>query len=100
YAAEVAALPLRLRWLPHVSPFVESWTQLDGGPAEAVETAADALQRLRAALHLPSATAVVADAHLGYDEARRRGGEAVPRRRLDEQLAPLGRMLASRGCRR
>jgi ATP-dependent Lhr-like helicase len=50
YAAELAALPLRLRWLPHVSPFVESWTQLDGGPAEAVETAAEALQRLHAAL--------------------------------------------------
>jgi ATP-dependent Lhr-like helicase len=50
YAAELAALPLRLRWLPHLSPFVESWTQLDGGPAEAVETAAEALQRLHAAL--------------------------------------------------
>ncbi|HZY84788.1 MAG TPA: DEAD/DEAH box helicase [Gemmataceae bacterium] len=50
YAAEVAALPLRLRWLPHVSPFVESWTQLGRGPAETVETAAEALQRLHAAL--------------------------------------------------
>jgi ATP-dependent Lhr-like helicase len=50
YAAELAALPLRLRWLPHASPFVESWTQLDGGPAESVETAAEALRRLHGAL--------------------------------------------------
>jgi putative SbcD/Mre11-related phosphoesterase len=54
----------------------------------------------RVALHLPSATAVVADPHLGYDEARRRGGEAVPERPVDEQLAPLGRALARHGCRR
>jgi ATP-dependent Lhr-like helicase len=50
YAAELAALPLRLRWLPHVAPFAESWTQLGAGPAEAVETAAEALRRLHAAL--------------------------------------------------
>jgi hypothetical protein len=52
------------------------------------------------ALHLPTATAVVADLHLGYDEARRRGGEAVPERPLERQLAPLGRALARHGCRR
>jgi uncharacterized protein len=32
----------------------------------------------RAAIHLPSAAVVVADVHLGYGAARRRGGEAVP----------------------
>jgi putative SbcD/Mre11-related phosphoesterase len=54
----------------------------------------------RVALHLPTATAVAADLHLGYDEARRRRGEAVPARPLDEQLAPLGRALARHSCRR
>jgi putative SbcD/Mre11-related phosphoesterase len=54
----------------------------------------------RVALHLPTATAVVADPHLGYDEARRRAGEAVPPRSPDEQLTPLGRVLARHGCRR
>lgn len=32
----------------------------------------------RAAVHVPTATAVVADLHLGYAEARRAGGEALP----------------------
>jgi metallophosphoesterase superfamily enzyme len=32
----------------------------------------------RAAIHQPTRTAVVADLHLGYDRARRRGGDAVP----------------------
>ncbi|MBL8800284.1 MAG: metallophosphoesterase [Planctomycetia bacterium] len=32
----------------------------------------------RAAVHRPTATAVIADPHLGYDRARQRGGEAVP----------------------
>jgi putative SbcD/Mre11-related phosphoesterase len=54
----------------------------------------------RVALHLPTATAVVADLHLGYEEARRRRGEAVPARPLGEQLAPLGLALARHGCRR
>ncbi len=54
----------------------------------------------RVVLHLPTATAVVADLHLGYDEARRRRGEAVPARPPAEQLAPLGRALARHGCRR
>src|SRR5438552_3518264 len=49
----------------------------------------------RAAVHLPTATAVVADLHLGYDQARRRGGEAVPEFGVTEALAPL-RALAGR----
>jgi uncharacterized protein len=32
----------------------------------------------RAAIHLPTATAVLADLHLGYNRARCRSGEAVP----------------------
>lgn len=47
----------------------------------------------RVAVHRPSATAVVADLHLGYAEARRRGGEAVPDDTLEEQLLGMGRVL-------
>jgi metallophosphoesterase superfamily enzyme len=54
----------------------------------------------RAAVHLPTRTAVVADLHLGYDEARRRLGEAVPARRLGDFLQPLQRTLTEHGIRR
>jgi uncharacterized protein len=47
----------------------------------------------RVAVHLPSATAIVADPHLGYAEARRRTGEAVPDDSMDEQLSDLSRVL-------
>jgi len=43
----------------------------------------------RVAVHLPTATAVVADLHLGYAQARRRGGDAVPHSCLEAELAPL-----------
>src|SRR5687767_50141 len=43
----------------------------------------------RVAVHRPTATAVVADLHLGYHEARRQGGEAVPVPEMDDCLAPL-----------
>jgi uncharacterized protein len=43
----------------------------------------------RAAVHIPSATAVIADVHLGYGEARRKGGEAVPVRTVADCLKPL-----------
>jgi uncharacterized protein len=46
----------------------------------------------RAAVHLPTATAVIADLHLGYELARQCGGEAVPLRTPEEVLAPLGRL--------
>jgi putative SbcD/Mre11-related phosphoesterase len=52
------------------------------------------------ALHLPSNTAVVADLHLGYDEARRRSGEAVPVRPLDELLRPLATVLSRHQSKR
>jgi putative SbcD/Mre11-related phosphoesterase len=41
---------------------------------------------------LPTATAVIADVHLGYDHARRRGGEAVPEFSLEESLSALRRL--------
>jgi ATP-dependent Lhr-like helicase len=50
YLEELARQPLRCRSLPHPSPFVESWTQMASGPAETVETAAEALRRLHASL--------------------------------------------------
>ncbi|HXG11897.1 MAG TPA: metallophosphoesterase [Gemmataceae bacterium] len=49
----------------------------------------------RAAVHLPTATAVIADLHLGYALVRQRRGEAVPADALDEALAPL-RLLRAR----
>jgi metallophosphoesterase superfamily enzyme len=54
----------------------------------------------RMAIHLPSQTAVAADLHLGYNEARRRAGEAVPADALDEQLAGLRRALVRHGVGR
>jgi putative SbcD/Mre11-related phosphoesterase len=47
----------------------------------------------RAAVHLPTRTAVAADLHLGYDRVRRRGGEAVPARAIAEELSPLRDLL-------
>ena len=43
----------------------------------------------RAAIHTPTMTAVVADLHLGYDRIRRRGGDAVPVRRVADELNSL-----------
>jgi metallophosphoesterase superfamily enzyme len=54
----------------------------------------------RVAIHLPSATAVAADLHLGYGQARRRGGDAVPEPDLAEQLAPLRAALERHDARR
>ena len=45
----------------------------------------------RLAIHLPTATAVIADVHLGYREARQQSGEAVPLLSVAVQLTPLGR---------
>jgi ATP-dependent Lhr-like helicase len=50
YAAEMAALPLRCRWLPGPSPFAANWSQAGPGAAESAETPAEALRRLHAAL--------------------------------------------------
>ncbi len=54
----------------------------------------------RVAIHLPTRTAVVADLHLGYGQARRQGGEAVPLGMLEQQLADLHQALAGQGVRR
>lgn len=54
----------------------------------------------RAALHLPSAAAVVADLHLGYDHVRRHTGEAVPLVCADETIARLRPLLERHGVRR
>ncbi len=57
-AAFVERLPqmaVRCRFLTQPSPFVESWTHLDHGPAETVETPEEALRRLHA--HLTGAAA-------------------------------------------
>jgi putative SbcD/Mre11-related phosphoesterase len=43
----------------------------------------------RIALHERSATAVLADVHLGYSAARQRLGDAVPWRTVEEEMQPL-----------
>jgi putative SbcD/Mre11-related phosphoesterase len=53
----------------------------------------------RAAVHLPTATAVIADPHLGYDQVRRRCGEAVPAFSLDSMLAVLRTLAAEHAVR-
>jgi uncharacterized protein len=47
----------------------------------------------RLAIHVPTATAVVADLHLGYQDARRQCGDAIPSVDVETQLAPLMRIL-------
>lgn len=49
----------------------------------------------RLAVHGATRTAVIADPHLGYNDARRRAGDAVPDISLDEQLGPLTRACAA-----
>ncbi|MHB1426349.1 MAG: metallophosphoesterase [Gemmataceae bacterium] len=54
----------------------------------------------RVAVHLPTRTAVVADLHLGYAEARRRGGDAVPEESVSALLEPLHRVQQRDAARR
>jgi putative SbcD/Mre11-related phosphoesterase len=54
----------------------------------------------RVAFHLPTRTAVVADLHLAYAEARQRGGDAVPGVALSTILAPLQAACAAHRARR
>jgi uncharacterized protein len=54
----------------------------------------------RIAIHLATATAVVADLHLGYREARHRSGDAVPGVDLDNVLDPLRQALEDTGVKR
>ncbi len=53
----------------------------------------------RVAVHRPTATAVLADLHLGYNEARRRDGEAVPPADLRFILAPLRSVITAHAVR-
>jgi ATP-dependent helicase Lhr and Lhr-like helicase len=50
YARQLPRLAVRCRRLAQPSPFAENWTQLAPGAVEAVETPAQALQRLHARL--------------------------------------------------
>jgi Lhr-like helicase len=50
FAAQLPSRSLRCRRLACPSPFAESWTQQAAGPADAVESPAEVLQRLHAAL--------------------------------------------------
>lgn len=54
----------------------------------------------RAAVHLPTSTAVIADPHLGYDRVRRRGGDAVPAFSLNGILGSLRTLAADYAVRR
>jgi putative SbcD/Mre11-related phosphoesterase len=47
----------------------------------------------RFAIHVPTATAVAADLHLGYQDARQQCGDAIPSVDMEAQLAPLMRTL-------
>jgi metallophosphoesterase superfamily enzyme len=57
------------------------------------------LTAARAAIHIPSATAVISDLHFGYGEARQRTGEAVPASVLTSAMAPLGSVFRRHGVR-
>jgi putative SbcD/Mre11-related phosphoesterase len=54
----------------------------------------------RVAVHVPTRTAVAADLHLGYDQARRRRGEAVPLTGLDDLLHALAVLVPRLGLHR
>ena len=58
------------------------------------------LTTARAAVHLPTATAVIADVHLGYGAARHRSGDAVPKQGVAVVLAPLRPVLSAHAVRR
>jgi uncharacterized protein len=53
----------------------------------------------RFAVHAPSATAVLADVHLGYSAARQRLGDAIPWRSVEEEMQPLVVAAASHDIR-
>jgi uncharacterized protein len=53
------------------------------------------LTPFRLAVHQPTKTAVVADLHLGYSQARRRSGDAVPHIAIETQLTPLRQACAA-----
>ncbi len=54
----------------------------------------------RVAVHRPTATAVIADVHLGYAAARRQRGDAIPLSGVEEALRPLAAVKAAECLRR
>ncbi|OAI51389.1 hypothetical protein AYO44_00850 [Planctomycetaceae bacterium SCGC AG-212-F19] len=54
----------------------------------------------RAAVHVPTATAVIADLHLGYNRVRRRIGEAVPTSDPAELIHGIRLLCQQEGIRR
>lgn len=62
---------------------------LPAEPAYGVRIGDLLLTPSRAVVHLPTRTAIIADLHLGYSQARRRNGEAVPERNLSDELTRL-----------
>src|SRR5262249_35842179 len=50
YVADLPGRHVRFRYLAHVSPFAEHWTQQAVGPAETADSPAEALRRLHDAL--------------------------------------------------
>jgi len=50
YVERLPGRAIRCRWLTQVSPFASSWTQAEVGEPEGLESPAEALQRLHAAL--------------------------------------------------
>jgi metallophosphoesterase superfamily enzyme len=91
----LSRMPIHVRWLPQLSPFAASWGTIDHQLSRVDETSAQPsapasqctdvyvhgdwlLTPSRAAFHVPSRTAVVADLHLDYAAMRQTVGEAVP----------------------
>jgi metallophosphoesterase superfamily enzyme len=91
----LSRMPIHWRGLPRLSPFAASWGTIDHRLSWEGDAAAQlyppALQHTdvlvhgdwlltpyRAAFHVPSRTAVVADLHLDYAAMRQTVGEAVP----------------------
>lgn len=121
YLTQLQSQPIRMRSLREPSPFVQGWRDANYfayeywwanvvappkpsafGPEptsmplpHGLLMARDwLLTPQRAAIHVPTQTAVIADLHLGYDSARRAGGDALPlfgwheaRLRLEELIA-------------
>jgi putative SbcD/Mre11-related phosphoesterase len=54
----------------------------------------------RAAIHLPTSTAVIADLHIGYNTIRCCNGEALPTFDLDEVIAVLESLMCHQGLQR
>src|ERR1700733_9162315 len=54
----------------------------------------------RIAFHEPTATAIIADVHLGYTKTRQEMGDAIPSRSASDELLPLIKASSGRAIRR